>query len=195
MIDYGCYWNCPDTSPPPPPPRENWALYHSDAMTIQISRYFLNSCSKTLDLWHYNPQKRKIPAPQLENTHDRKIVPSILMFVEPCNIVQFIKKNPTRCNNVSKLYYSILVWSSTCFGRYTAHHHEPKTALAASGFSYVEGRWACSWWTLWGLTTSTNYTSKQSSTYEKPEAARADLGSWWWAICRPKHVELHINKK
>ena len=35
-----------------------------------------------------------------------------------------------------------------CFGRHTAHHQEPKTALAASGFSYVEG---CS--------TSTNYTS------------------------------------
>ena len=25
-----------------------------------------------------------------------------LMFVDPCIIVQFIKKNPTRCNNVSK---------------------------------------------------------------------------------------------
>jgi len=31
------------------------------------------------------------------------------------------------------------MWSSTCFGRHTAHHEEPKIALAASGFSYVEG--------------------------------------------------------
>jgi len=31
-----------------------------------------------------------------------------LMFVDPCIIVQFIKKNPTRCNNVSKFYYSNL---------------------------------------------------------------------------------------
>jgi len=31
------------------------------------------------------------------------------------------------------------------------------------------------------------------STYEKPEAANAVLDSWWWAVCRPKHVELHIN--
>jgi len=38
----------------------------------------------------------------------------------------FIKKNPTRCNNVSKFYYSIFIWSSTCFGRHTAHHQEPK---------------------------------------------------------------------
>jgi len=47
-----------------------------------------------------------------------------------------------------KIYYSIFIWSSTCFGRHIAHHQEPKTALAASGFSYVEGCWTCSWWTL-----------------------------------------------
>jgi hypothetical protein len=44
------------------------------------------------------------------------------MFVDPCIIVQFIKENPTRCNNVSKFYYSIFIWSSTCFRRHTAHH-------------------------------------------------------------------------
>ena len=85
-----------------------------------------------------------------------------LIFVDPCIIVKFIQKNPTKCNNVSKFYYSIFMWSSTCFERHTAHHQEPKTALAASGFSYVEGCWTCSWWTLSGtqcLTTSTNYTS------------------------------------
>ena len=86
-----------------------------------------------------------------------------------------LKKNPTRCNNVSKFYYSTFIWSSTCFGRHTAHHQEPKTALAASGFSYVKGCWTRSWWTLSGtvwegavcrlhllilcLTTSTIYTS------------------------------------
>jgi len=53
--------------------------------------------------------------------------------------VQFIKKNSTRCNSVSKFYYSIFIWSPTCFGWHIAHHQEPKTALAASGFSYVEG--------------------------------------------------------
>ena len=65
-------------------------------------------------------------------------------------------ENPTRCNNVSKFYYSIFIWSSACFGHHTAHHQEPKTALAASGFPYVEGCWMCSWWTL---SMSTNYTS------------------------------------
>jgi hypothetical protein len=41
-------------------------------------------------------------------------------------------------------------------------HQEPKTTLAASGLSYVEGCWTCSWWTLSGTvcpTKSTNYTS------------------------------------
>jgi hypothetical protein len=42
-------------------------------------------------------------------------------------IMLFIKKNPTRCINVSNFYYSIFIWSSTCFGRHTAHHQKPKT--------------------------------------------------------------------
>jgi hypothetical protein len=58
-------------------------------------------------------------------------------------LVSFIKKNPTRCNNVSKFYYSIFIWSSTCFGRHNALHQEPKTALAASGFS-LSGTY-CAW--------------------------------------------------
>ena len=45
-----------------------------------------------------------------------------------------------------KIHYSMFIWSSTFFGRHTAHHQELKTALAASGFAYVEG---C--WTLWLL--------------------------------------------
>ena len=30
-------------------------------------------------------------------------------FVDPCIVVKFINKNPTRCNNVSKFYYSIFI--------------------------------------------------------------------------------------
>ena len=110
----------------------------------------------------------------------------------------FTKKNPTRCNNVSKFYYSIFICSSKCCRWHTAHHEDPKTALAASGFSYVEGCWTCSWWMLSGilcLTMSTNYTSSSISRIKKPEAANAISCSWWWAVCRPKHVELHINKE
>jgi hypothetical protein len=45
-----------------------------------------------------------------------------------------------------KIYYSMSIWSSTCFGWHTAHHQELETALAASGFAYKKG---C--WTLWLL--------------------------------------------
>jgi len=62
-------------------------------------------------------------------------------------------KNPTGCNSVSKFYFKFM-WSSTCFGRHPAHHQEPKTALATSGFAYVEGCWPCSCWTL---SASSNY--------------------------------------
>jgi len=62
------------------------------------------------------------------------------------------------------------------------------------------------------LTTSTNYTSnkillfhiimpdnvhqlhvQQPSAYKKPEASSAVLGSWWWAVCSSKHVELQYG--
>jgi len=84
-----------------------------------------------------------------------------LMFVDPCIILQFLQKNPTRCNSVSKFYYFIFTWSSTCFGRHTAHHQEPKIAQAASGFAYVEGCRTCGCWT--------------TSTYAKSDAACAVL--------------------
>jgi len=43
-------------------------------------------------------------------------------------------------------------------------------------------------WTL-----SSNLDVQQPFTYVKPEAASAVLSSWWWAVFRPKHVELYIN--
>ena len=52
--------------------------------------------------------------------------------------------------------YFIFIWGLICFGRHTAHHQEPKTALAASGFACVEGCWTCSCWTLSAFS---NYTS------------------------------------
>ena len=87
-------------------------------------------------------------------------------------------------------------WSSKCFGRHTAHHQEPKTAQVASGFAYVEGRRTCSCWTLLGSVPDNvqQLHVRQPTTYVIPEAASAVLGSWWWAVCRPKHFELHLKK-
>jgi len=104
-----------------------------------------------------------------------------------------MKKNPTKCNSVSKLCYSLFIRSSTCFGRHTVHRQEPKTALAASGFSYIEGCWTCGWWTVPDNVHQPHV--QQPSTYEKPEAASAVLGFWQRAVCLPKHAELHINRE
>jgi hypothetical protein len=72
-----------------------------------------------------------------------------------------------------------------------AHYQEPKTALAASGFVYLEGRWMCSCWalsgTVWeGAPVAPSHTVPDSvqqlhvqrpSTYATPEAASMVLGS------------------
>jgi hypothetical protein len=123
-------------------------LYHVCQTTLnrKWSRKFEKFC-KFSSCVQVKSRKKKL----------RKTTSACLMFVDLCIIVQFIKKNPTRCSTVSKFYYSIFIWSSACFGRHTAHHQEPKTALAASGFLYVEGCWTLSG-TVY-LTTSTNYTS------------------------------------
>ena len=84
-------------------------------------------------------------------------------------------------NHVSKFYF-IFIQSSTCFGRHTAHYQEHKTALAASGFTYVEGCWACSCWTLseYAHTLPESVQQlhvQQPSTYVKPQTASAVLDS------------------
>ena len=77
-----------------------------------------------------------------------------LMFVDPCIIVKFMKKNPRRCKNVSKFYYSI--WQPLVFHTWKVVEH------------VVGGR--C----------QTQYVPdnvQQPATYENPEAASAVLGS------------------
>jgi len=49
--------------------------------------------------------------------------------------------------------------------------------LAASGFAYVEGCWTCGCWTLTMPDNIHQLHIQQPSTYEKPEAASAGLGS------------------
>ena len=89
-------------------------------------------------------------------------------------------KYPTRCNSVSKFYF-IFIWSSTCFGRHTAHHQEPKTAPAASGFAYVEGCWPCSCLTL---SVRVWYTAHHQEPKTIPAASGfAYVESWWPCSC------------
>jgi hypothetical protein len=114
------------------------------------------------------------------------------MFVDPCNVGQFIRKNPTRCKNVSKFYYSIFIWSSACFGRHTAHHQEPKTALAAYDFSYVEGCWTCSWWTLSGTVCAWFLPFDMDMSYAR-RVRTASLTSYP-VRCKILHQRTHSHK-
>jgi hypothetical protein len=54
------------------------------------------------------------------------------------------KEKSNKMQQCIRILLFLIIWSSICFGRHTAHHQELKTALAASGFSYVEGCWTCS---------------------------------------------------
>jgi len=54
------------------------------------------------------------------------------------------KERSNKMQQYIRCYCAVFVWSSTCFGRHTAHHQKPKTELAASAFC------TCSWWTLSG---------------------------------------------
>jgi len=69
-----------------------------------------------------------------------------------------------------KIYYSIFKWGSTRSGRYTAHHQELKTALAAPGFAYAR---SCR--TLRLLDNNLNI--QHPLMYAKPETASAVLRS------------------
>jgi hypothetical protein len=118
-------------------------------------------CGKIADGWSYTSLLRNVgfrPILQMSILLVLlgKIVISFFSYV--CWFVHhsiILKENPTRCNNVLNFYF-IFIWSSISFGRHTAHHQEPKNALAASGFAYLEGCWTCRCWTL---PTSSNFTS------------------------------------
>jgi hypothetical protein len=70
------------------------------------------------------------------------------MFVDPCIIVQLtqqkIQQDATVYQNL--LFHVYLKFN--IFWATHAHHQEPKTALVAYGFAYVEGCWMCGFWTL-----------------------------------------------
>ena len=91
-------------------------------------------------------------------------------------------------------YYSIFIWSSTCYGRHTAHHQEPETAKAASGFSYVRGCWTCRWWTLSGCAlwivlwctdprTSSSQIPVTSSSVSPRVLVACFIVSMWFPLC------------
>jgi hypothetical protein len=61
---------------------------------------------------------------------------------EPISI--FVKKNPARCNNITKFYFFVFILSSTCFGQHTARHQEPSVMyvnLEIENFNFDICKW------------------------------------------------------
>ena len=120
-----------------------------------------------------------------------------LTFVAPCIIVQFIKKNRTRRKNVPNFIIPYLYEAQHVSGdtppiiRSLKLHWQPLVF-----HNIVEG---CLYVYLvdvarHGVPGNVHQLHiQQLSTYDKPEAASAVLGSRWWAVCRLKHAEFHIN--
>ena len=103
------------------------------------------------------------------------------------NSYRKIQQDPTVCQKciIPFLYEAQHVSSDTPpIIRSLKRHYQP---LVLHTWKVVR-RWGC-----WTLSASSNRNVKQPFTYAKPDAASTVLGSWWWVVCRPKHVDLHIN--
>ena len=112
-----------------------------------------------------------------------------LMFVNPCIIVKFIQKNPTRCNSLSKFIIPYLYEAQNVSGdtpsitRSLKLHKQPLVlhtwkvvGRVVAGRCQEDGR------VVAGRCQALPYNVhqlhvQQPSTYEKPEAASAVLGS------------------
>jgi hypothetical protein len=95
-------------------------------------------------------------------------------------------KNPTRSNNVPKLY-SLFIWSSTCFSDTPPNVRSLKLHWQFLVFHTwkVVGRVVGGRFQAHNVPENVQRPHvQQPSTYENPKAASAVLGFWWWAVCR-----------
>jgi hypothetical protein len=100
--------------------------------------------------------------------------------MDTCIIVKFIKKIQQDVKMYQNFIIPYLYEAQHVSGYTPSIIRRLKLHWQLLVFHKCKDVWTCSCWTLSGtlcLTTSTNYTSKQPYTYEKPEAASAVLGS------------------
>jgi hypothetical protein len=72
---------------------------------------------------------------------------------------------------------------STCFGRHIVHHKELKNCNCSLWF-YIRF-----WLPVAAAMAQPSQRQPATKNVCKPEAAITIFSSWWWAVCRPKHVE------
>jgi hypothetical protein len=154
------------------------------------------------DVWVQNLKVVCLPHLSLAHTHASARTHTHTQISSKHNVCGSVhhgtihKEKSNKMHQCIKLLLFHIYIKLNMFERLPAHHQEPKTALAAFGF-FICLRLLDAW-----MVDVVRHTEpdniyhlyvQQPSTYERPEAASAVLGFWWWAVCRPKHVELYIN--
>jgi len=90
---------------------------------------------------------------------------------------------PTRCSFVIEFIIPKFIEGSTRLERHTAHHQDLQTVFVASGI-----------YTLVATGRFQGLAERPVTTWVyEPEVANTVYSSWWWAVCRSKHVEPSIN--
>ena len=97
------------------------------------------------------------------------------------------------CN---KIFYSKVYWRLNMFRAAYRSSSRAPNCICSLWFIYPCGdrplsRLGGNWWKL-GVPTQPGQRPVTTWLY-KPEAANTVRSSWWWAVCRSKHVEPSIN--
>jgi len=113
--------------------------------------------------------------------------------MDPC-IVDYSVEIPTRCSFVREFTISEFIEGWTCFERHTTHHQELQTVFAASGLyaHMVTVRWQ-GWVGNANAFPTQPWQRPVTIWAYKPEAANKVWSSWWWVVCRSKHIQPSIN--
>ena len=102
----------------------NLYLAHDEANNLFLAYdqannlYLAHDQANNLYLAHDQANNLHLAHDQANNLYpfDQKLEKSLnLTFVDPCIILQFVKKNPTRCNNVSKFLLSHIYMKLSMF--------------------------------------------------------------------------------
>jgi hypothetical protein len=95
--------------------------------------------------------------------------------MQPCNII----------------YYSKVHWRLNMF--WAAHRSSSGAPNGICSLVYIHMWWPAVVQADWELTPTQSGQRPVTTSVYKPEAADTIWSSWWWAVCRSKHVKPSIN--
>ena len=114
-----------------------------------------------------------------------------LIFMNPC-IVVWISRNNQQDAPCNRIYYSKIYWRLNMFRAAYRSSSGAPNCIYSLWFIYPCGDRPLS--SLGGNPVPTQPGQRPVTTWVcKPEAVNTVWSSWWWAVCRSKHVEPSIN--